>query len=65
MGKQTKSPRSRFLRIKCPNCGAEEQIIFDRPTSTVNCEVCETTLITPSGGKGVLKEKVEVLEVLT
>ena len=65
MSKKRRTPRSHFLRIKCPNCGAEEQIIFERPTSIVKCEACETTLISPAGGKGEIKEKVEVLEVLS
>ncbi|WP_054842480.1 30S ribosomal protein S27e [Vulcanisaeta distributa] len=44
-------PRSRFLRVRCNNCG-NEQVVFDRPAMVVRCLVCGNVLIEPTGGKG-------------
>lgn len=55
-------PRSRFLRIKCPDCG-NEQMVFSHATSTIHCNICGATLAEPSGGKAIIKgEVVAVLE---
>ncbi|HDM45023.1 MAG TPA: 30S ribosomal protein S27e [Candidatus Bathyarchaeota archaeon] len=55
-------PRSKFLRVKCPDCG-NEQIVFDHATTVVRCHICGAVLAEPSGGKAILKgEVVEVLE---
>ncbi|NPA24083.1 MAG: 30S ribosomal protein S27e [Crenarchaeota archaeon] len=43
-------PRSRFLKVRCPNCG-NEQIIFSHVSIVVRCLVCGNTLATPTGGK--------------
>nr|6SKF_Ax Chain Ax, 30S ribosomal protein S27e [Thermococcus kodakarensis]6SKG_Ax Chain Ax, 30S ribosomal protein S27e [Thermococcus kodakarensis] len=53
-------PRSRFLRVKCIDCG-NEQIVFSHPATPVRCLVCGATLVEPTGGKGIIKAK--VLEV--
>lgn len=45
--------KSKFLRVHCRDCG-NEQIIFDRATSIVNCSVCGVTLAQPAGGKAQL-----------
>ncbi len=50
-------PKSKFLRVKCPDCG-NEQIIFSHATSIVRCNVCEATLAEPSGGKASIKGEV-------
>lgn len=39
-----------FLRVKCLDCD-NEQIIFDRAASNVQCIICGKTLVKPSGGK--------------
>ncbi|WP_069807955.1 30S ribosomal protein S27e [Vulcanisaeta thermophila] len=44
-------PRSRFIRIRCNNCG-NEQVVFDRPSMIVRCLVCGNVLIEPTGGVG-------------
>ena len=44
-------PRSRFLRVRCNNCG-NEQVIFDHPAMVVRCLVCGSVLAMPTGGKG-------------
>ena len=55
-------PRSGFIKVKCPDCG-NEQIMFWRTNTTVNCQVCGATLATPTGGKAHLKgELVGVLQ---
>ena len=53
--------RSKFLRVKCPDC-EHEQVIFDRPSIVVKCLICGRTLAEPTGGKGDIKA--EILEVL-
>ncbi len=52
---------SKFLKIKCGDCG-NEQIAFERPATNVKCLVCGKTLVTSGGGKG--KINATVLEVL-
>lgn len=55
------TPKSRFLRIKCPSCG-NEQVVFDHATFPVKCFVCSSLLVVPTGGKAkVLGEIVRVL----
>jgi len=54
-------PRSRFLRVKCPDCG-NEQIVFDHATIIVHCNICGATLAEPRGGKASIKG--EILEEL-
>src|SRR5207244_3192902 len=54
-------PTSRFLRVKCEDCG-NEQIVFDRAASTVLCQVCGATVAKPTGGKAVVRG--EILGVL-
>jgi small subunit ribosomal protein S27e len=48
------APRSKFINIKCPDCG-NEQIAFDKPAIHVKCSVCGATLIKPTGGKGIVR----------
>ena len=55
------SPKSRFLRIKCLNCG-NEQIVFGCATTEVHCNVCEKQLTQTTGGKARILTKIsEVL----
>jgi len=51
------SPRSRFLKVKCQDCG-NVQIIFDKAASLVNCLVCGSTLAKPTGGRAIIKGEV-------
>jgi len=54
--------RSGFIKVKCPDCG-NEQLMFWRTNTTVNCQACGGTLAVPTGGKAHLKgELVGVLE---
>ncbi len=53
---------SKFVKIRCPKC-KNEQIIFGKVASTVNCLVCSKPLAEPTGGKSKIKSRVlEVLE---
>jgi small subunit ribosomal protein S27e len=54
--------RSRFLRVKCSDCG-NEQIIFGSVSTRVKCLVCGKTLAEPRGGKAnILTRIIGVLE---
>ena len=55
-------PRSRFLLVKCKNCG-NEQVIFDHSSTVVKCNVCENDLVIPTGGKSKILG--EILKVLS
>ena len=55
-------PQSRFLRVKCLNCG-NQQIIFGCSATNVECLVCGKTLLQSTGGKARILTK--ILEVLS
>ncbi|GAD52869.1 SSU ribosomal protein S27e [Halarchaeum acidiphilum MH1-52-1] len=46
-----------FFRVLCPDC-ENEQIVFEKASSTVACAVCGTTLARPTGGKADLEGEV-------
>jgi len=50
-------PKSRFIRVKCPDCG-NEQVVFDHTATSVKCNVCSTVLAQPTGGKTAVKGEV-------
>jgi len=50
-------PKSKFLRVKCPNCG-NEQVVFNHITSAVKCNICSAVLAEPTGGKAKIKGEV-------
>ena len=49
-------PKSKFIRIKCEECGSEQNI-FSSPTSEVKCNSCGGVLAKPTGGKAKLVGK--------
>jgi len=53
-------PETKFITVKCMDCG-NQQMVFERASSTVNCQVCGATIARPSGGKAVLTEGSEVV----
>jgi small subunit ribosomal protein S27e len=55
--KLAKNPTSKFLKVKCSDCGSE-QITFNRAVSRVNCQVCGATLLEPTGGLATVKGEV-------
>jgi len=55
-------PVSKFIKVRCPKC-KNEQIIFGKSSSEVNCLVCGKAIASPTGGKARIKARVlEVLE---
>ena len=54
--------RSAFYKVKCQDC-ENEQIIFQRASTTVDCVVCGSVLAEPSGGNA--KIHAEILEELS
>lgn len=57
-----KEPSSKFIKVRCNKC-KNEQIVFGKPSTKVNCLVCNTQLIDPKGGKGKIRARIlEVLE---
>ena len=62
LGELIPQPKSRFLRVKCLNCG-NTQIIFGCSATDVECNVCKKTLLQSTGGKARILTK--ILEVLT
>ena len=52
---------SKFIKVRCPKC-KNEQIIFGKVATKVNCLVCGRSLAEPTGGKARIKTR--VLEVL-
>ena len=57
-------PRSRFYRVICKTCGAEN-IVFSHSTYPARCKVCGTILVKPIGGKAlILRDKAEIVAEL-
>lgn len=57
-----KETKNKFIKIRCAKC-KNEQITYDRTSTTVLCLVCNTLLAVPTGGKTEIKGRVlEVLE---
>ena len=56
-----KEPVSKFIKIRCPKC-KNEQIMFGKSSTQVQCLVCSKVLAEPTGGKS--KVKARILEVL-
>ena len=52
--------KSKFLKVRC-SC-KNEQIIFEKASTTVKCLVCKEIIAEPTGGKA--KVNADVLEVL-
>jgi len=51
----------RFLKVKCKDCN-NEQIIFEKASTPVVCQVCGGILAEPTGGRARIKA--ELLEEL-
>ncbi|HZD44396.1 MAG TPA: 30S ribosomal protein S27e [Methanomicrobiales archaeon] len=49
--------RTVFYRVKCPEC-ENEQIVFERASSRVDCVVCGGILAEPTGGKATIKGEI-------
>lgn len=57
MVRQLRENRSRFFKVKCPDC-ENEQTAFEKASTTVECVVCGKVLAEPSGGKAQLRAEV-------
>jgi small subunit ribosomal protein S27e len=57
MVSQIRENRSKFYKVKCPDCD-NEQTIFEKASTTVKCVVCGRDLATPTGGKATLKAEI-------
>ena len=57
MAKTLPKTESKFIKVKCPDCSAE-QVTFNRATIKVHCQVCGATLSEPSGGIAKIKGEV-------
>ncbi len=53
--------KSKFLKIKCNDCG-NEQVIFSNASISVKCLACDRVIAEPKGGKADIKT--EIIEVL-
>jgi small subunit ribosomal protein S27e len=49
--------RSRFYKVKCPDC-ENEQTVFEKASTVVTCIVCGRDLATPAGGKARFKAEI-------
>lgn len=49
--------RSRFFKVKCPDC-ENEQTVFEKASTVVNCVVCGKELAIPTGGKANVKAEI-------
>ena len=57
-----KHPKSKFLKVKCDDCGSE-QIVFSNPAMDVKCLVCGKTLVEPGASKpNMIAKKFKVIE---
>ena len=55
-------PKSKFIKVRCTKC-KNEQIVFGKPATIINCLICNKTLVEPTSGKGHIKARIlEVLE---
>ncbi len=56
-----KETSSRFIKVRCPKC-KNEQVVFGKASTKVQCLICHKGLAEPTGGKSKIKAR--VLEVL-
>ena len=43
-------PKSKFVKVKCENCG-NQQIVFQSSATVFKCLKCNAVLVEPTGGK--------------
>lgn len=49
----------KFLKVKCRNEKCKnEQVIFDKPATTVKCLVCNEVIAEPGSGKAEIKAEI-------
>jgi small subunit ribosomal protein S27e len=52
---------SKFIKVRCKDC-ENEQILFNKACTEVQCHICGSKLVIPAGG--IAKIKGEILEVV-
>jgi len=57
MVREIRENRSRFFKVKCPDC-ENEQTVFEKASMVVNCVVCGKELAIPTGGKATFKAEI-------
>ena len=57
MVSQIRENRSKFYKVKCPDC-ENEQTVFEKASTVVKCVVCGRDLATPAGGRATLKAEI-------
>jgi small subunit ribosomal protein S27e len=50
-------PRSKFLQVKCFDCG-NEQSVFSNVATIVKCNVCDALLAEPTGGRSRIRGEI-------
>lgn len=50
-------PKSKFLKVKCQDCG-NEQTVYNKCQTLVTCLVCGATLSKPTGGSADIKGEI-------
>jgi small subunit ribosomal protein S27e len=58
MVRQHRENKSKFLRVKCPDC-ENEQVIFEKASTVVDCAVCGHVLAEPTGGKAKINAEIK------
>jgi small subunit ribosomal protein S27e len=51
------NPKSTFLKVKCAQC-KNEQTVFNKAATDVNCLVCGKLLVKSKGGKAEIDAKI-------
>mgnify|MGYP006303457911 FL=1 len=51
---------SKFIKVRCKDC-ENEQILYNKASTTVSCHICGSKLAIPKGGKAKIKG--EILEI--
>ena len=49
--------RSTFVRVKCPDC-EHEQIVFEKASTIVDCQICGRIIAEPRGGKAEIRAEI-------
>jgi len=57
MKKKERKTSSKFLKVVCSSCN-NEQIIFNKASTSVKCLVCGNEIASPTGGKSKVKTKI-------
>jgi small subunit ribosomal protein S27e len=57
MVREIRENRSKFFKVKCPDC-ENEQTVFEMASTIVKCVVCGHDLALPTGGKARIKAEI-------